>query len=52
MNLAYLYTHSALASRDLALAYAEGALIAAPDWHYVREVLLPKILELARPSGD
>ena len=49
MNLAYLYTHSALASRDLALAYAEGALVAAPDWHYVRDILLPKILELARP---
>jgi hypothetical protein len=49
MNLAYLYTRSALASRDLALAYAEGALVAAPDWHYVRDILWPQILELARP---
>jgi len=50
MNLAYVYTHSALVSRDLALAYAQGALVAAPDWHYVRDILLPRILELARPA--
>jgi hypothetical protein len=50
MNLAYLHTHSALKNRDLALAYARGALVAAPDWHYVRDILWPKILELALPS--
>lgn len=50
MNLAYLYSHSGLASRDLALAYAEGALVAAPDWHYVRDVLLVQIRALGEPS--
>jgi hypothetical protein len=52
MNLAYLYTHSALANRDLALAYAEGALVAAPEWHYVRDVLRPKALELPQPASS
>jgi hypothetical protein len=50
MNLAYLYSHSALANRSLALAYAEGALVAAPEWHYVRDILWPQILELPPPS--
>jgi hypothetical protein len=50
MNLAYLHTHTALKDRDLATAYAEGALVAAPNWHYVRDILWPKIQELpARP---
>jgi hypothetical protein len=54
MNLGYLYTHSAMKNRDLALAYAEGALVAAPEWHYVREVLWPQILALPPPpaAGD
>ena len=56
MNLAYLYTHTALTNRDLAIAYAEGALVAAPEWHYVRDVLWPKIQALppaaAAPSSD
>ena len=42
MSLAYLHTHSKLVNRDLALAYAEGALAAVPRWHYVREILLPQ----------
>ncbi len=46
MSLAYLYSHSALANRELALAYAEGALVAAPDWHYVRDILWPQIQAL------
>jgi len=50
MNLAYLYSHSALQNRSLAMAYAEGALVAAPDWHYVRDVLLVQIRALAEPS--
>jgi hypothetical protein len=29
--------------RAAALAYAEGALVAVPEWHYVREVMLPQI---------
>lgn len=50
MNLGYLYTHSAVKNRDLALAYAEGALVAAPEWHYVRDVLWPQILALPQPT--
>jgi len=36
------------ASRDrgVALAYAEGALVAAPEWHYVRDVLMAQIRAL------
>ena len=50
MNLAYLYTHSTLANRDLALAYVEGALVAAPEWHFVRDILGPQAAALTRPS--
>jgi hypothetical protein len=36
----------------LALAYAEGALTAVPEWHYVRDILLPQIeaLPVAVPA--
>ena len=50
MNLAYLYTHSTLANRDLALAYVEGALVAAPEWHFVRDILGPQAAALTQPS--
>jgi len=50
MNLAYLYTHSTTKNRDLALAYVEGALVAAPEWHYVRDILRPKTLELPQAA--
>lgn len=43
MNLAYMYSHGPKPDRALALAYAEGALTAVPQWHYVRDVLLPQI---------
>lgn len=43
MNLAYLYSHVPTPDRAVALAYAEGALTAVPEWHYVRDVLLPQI---------
>jgi hypothetical protein len=43
MSLAWLYGNSTLKNRDLALAYAEGALAAVPHWHYVRDILLPQI---------
>jgi hypothetical protein len=52
MSLAYLYTHTAVANRPLALAYAEGALLAAPDWHYVRDVLWPQIMALPDPPSS
>ncbi len=43
MNLAYWYSHGPKPDRALALAYAEGALTAVPQWHYVRDILLPQI---------
>jgi len=49
MNLAYLYSHGPKPDRALALAYAEGALTAVPEWHYVRDVLLPQIEALPVP---
>ncbi len=52
MNLAYLYTHSDLVNRDLALAYVEGALVAAPEWHFVRDILKPQAEALPAPHAD
>jgi hypothetical protein len=49
MNLGYLYSHIPKPDRATALAYAEGAATAVPDWHYVRDVLLPQIEAL--PEG-
>lgn len=46
MNLAYLYSQGASRDRGVALAYAEGALVAAPEWHYVRDVLMAQIRAL------
>lgn len=43
MSLAYLYSQGPLQNPSLARAYAEGALAAVPHWHYVREILLPRI---------
>jgi hypothetical protein len=44
MNLAFVYSRDPKSpDRATALAYAEGALTAVPEWHYVRDVLLPKI---------
>jgi hypothetical protein len=44
MNLAFVYSRDPKnPDRAAALAYAEGALTAVPEWHYVRDVLLPQI---------
>lgn len=43
MSIAYLYTHGPWPRRDLALAYADAALALAPDWKYVRDILVPQI---------
>jgi len=51
MNLAYLHSHGAAPERALALAYAEGALAMVPDWHYVKDVLLPQVEALPRPGS-
>lgn len=52
MNLAYMYSHAKTPDRALALAYSSGALVAVPEWHYVRDVLLPQIqaLPVAAPA--
>jgi hypothetical protein len=54
MNLAFAYSRNPKgADRAAALAYAEGALTAVPEWHYVRDVLLPQIeaLPVAVPAA-
>jgi hypothetical protein len=43
MNLAYTYSHAKAPDRAAALAYAEGGVTAVPEWHYVRDILLPQI---------
>jgi len=43
MNLAYLHSHLPTPERDVALAYAEGALTKAPQWHFVKDIQLPMI---------
>jgi hypothetical protein len=50
MNLAYLYSHLPTPDRTAALAYAEGALTKAPEWHYVKNVQLPMIEALPEKS--
>jgi hypothetical protein len=43
MNLAYLHSHLPAPEKAVALAYAEGALTKAPEWHFVKDVQLPMI---------
>jgi hypothetical protein len=43
MSLAYLHSQGILENRALALAYAQGALVAVPYWSYLKDVLLPRI---------
>lgn len=50
MNLAYLYSHSSMNDKAAARAYAQGALTAAPEWHYVRDILLPQIEAMPDPA--
>ena len=49
MNLANYHTYTK-PDRALALAYAEGALVMAPEWHYVRDILMPAIEKLPETS--
>ena len=49
MNLAYIYAQGTGESRAVARAYAEGALAVAPDWHYVRDILLVQIDTIPKP---
>jgi hypothetical protein len=43
MSLAFLHSRGSGADRELARAYALGALAMAPDWSYVATILLPRI---------
>ncbi|MEP6994474.1 MAG: hypothetical protein ABI968_08140 [Acidobacteriota bacterium] len=43
MNLGFMYSHAAAPDRTAALAYAQGALTAVPEWHYVRDILIKQI---------
>jgi hypothetical protein len=51
MDLAYLYSHGPRTDRRAALAYAQGALTSVPEWHYVRDVLMPQIQALASAAA-
>jgi hypothetical protein len=46
MSLAYVYSTGALADRDVAQGYVDGTLAMVPDWHYVKDVLAPKVQAL------
>lgn len=50
MSLAYMNTVGDAPNRELARAYAEAALSMVPDWHYVKDVLLPKIEAMPEKS--
>ena len=50
MNLAYVHSRGSGESKEVARAYAEGALAVAPDWHYVRDILLVQIDTIPQPA--
>jgi hypothetical protein len=50
MNLAYFWSHATSKNGDLAMAYAQGAVTAVPEWHYVRDILIPQIRQLPAAS--
>jgi hypothetical protein len=50
MNLAYFWSHATSKNKDMAMAYAQGAVTAVPEWHYVRDILIPQIRELPAAS--
>jgi hypothetical protein len=51
MNLAYMYSRAQPPDRAVALAYAEGAATAVPEWHFVRDILIPQIEALSTEAG-
>ncbi len=51
MDLAWLYSHAPEKDRRAALAYARGAVTAVPEWHYVRDLLIPRIEALPSASA-
>ena len=50
MSLAFLHSIGPSPDRDVARAYADGAMAMVPDWHYVRDVLVPRIESLPAPA--
>jgi hypothetical protein len=53
MSLAFMHSSGANTNREVARAYAEGALSMVPDWSYVGKILLPKIEALpAAAAGE
>jgi hypothetical protein len=53
MSCAFFHAQMATTpNRELARAYAEGALAVAPTWHYVRDILLPQIEALPAPKAE
>ena len=44
MSLAYSYTNKFAPDLEAAERNARGALELVPQWHYVRDILLPQIL--------
>jgi hypothetical protein len=52
MSLAYVHTYGPAPNLAVARAYAEGALAIVPDWHYVRDILLPQIEKLSNPPAS
>jgi tetratricopeptide (TPR) repeat protein len=44
MNLAYSHLNKSTPDIDAAELYAQSALGEVPNWHYVRDILLPQIL--------
>jgi hypothetical protein len=51
MNLAYVYSRAQPPDRAVALAYAEGAATAVPEWHFVSDILIPQIQALPTEQG-
>jgi hypothetical protein len=51
MNLAYFYSRAPNPDRAAAIAYAQGALVSVPQWHYVSDVLLPQIEAMPAASA-
>lgn len=50
MSLSYLHALPARAEKPVARAFAEAALFLVPDWHYVRDILMPQIAALPEPA--
>lgn len=51
LNLAWTWTHRPGADPVRAEGYAREALRLVPDWHYVRDILMPTIVEARRAAG-